>query len=143
MTRRLISLLALAALVLTACGGDDTTASADADRTVVVEMRDHQYSPSSIDITKGETVRFVFRNKGKVDHDAFIGDAKAQAEHEKEMSEAMPGMHHADGGDNAITVAPGKQGELAHTFAEVGTFLIGCHETGHYASGMRVTLTVS
>ena len=30
-------------------------------------------------------MRFVFENTGKVDHDAVIGDAAAQTEHEREM----------------------------------------------------------
>lgn len=38
---------------------------------------------------------------------------------------------------------PGKSGELRHTFDDAGPLVIGCHEPGHYAVGMRVTLTVA
>jgi uncharacterized cupredoxin-like copper-binding protein len=84
-------------------------------------------------------------NKGKLAHDAFIGDAAAQAEHEKEMRAAESGGHggheHGVGSTDAITVPPGKTGELTHTFDKAGTVEIGCHQAGHYAVGMKVTVT--
>ena len=47
----------------------------------------------------------------------------------------MGGMSH--GHDNAVSVKPGKTGSLTMTFAEAGTLIVGCHEPGHYAAGMR------
>jgi uncharacterized cupredoxin-like copper-binding protein len=48
------------------------------------------------------------------------------------------------GGDmNAITVEPGKAGQLTHTFDKTGTVEIGCHEPGHYAAGMKIAVTVA
>jgi uncharacterized cupredoxin-like copper-binding protein len=56
----------------------------------------------------------------------------------------MTGGHSAHGGsDDALTVEPGKTGELQHTFDAAGETLIGCHEPGHYEAGMRVAVTVS
>jgi len=43
----------------------------------------------------------------------------------------------------SIFVAPGATGELVYTFTRPGTVLIGCHEPGHYALGMRAVITVS
>jgi uncharacterized cupredoxin-like copper-binding protein len=140
-----------------ACGGGSHRAAPAADkaggvptRTVDVEMRDVAYSPTSIPVRAGETVRFVFHNNGQAVHDAFLGDEAAQAEHEKEMrsdssgsgSGGMGGMGggHGDGG---IKVEPGKTGELTHTFEKGQSVVIGCHEPGHYAAGMKLALTVS
>ena len=36
-----------------------------------------------------------------------------------------------------------KQGSLTHTFSEVGTYIIGCHEPGHWESGMKATVEVT
>lgn len=131
-------------VVLTACGSDDGSAGAgapsNADRTVDVEMRDIAFSPTSVDVRAGETVRFNFKNTGQVTHDAFIGDAAAQDAHEKEMREGH-GEHGKEA--NAVSVKPGKSASLTHTFDKAGQFLIGCHEPGHYTGGMRITVNVA
>jgi uncharacterized cupredoxin-like copper-binding protein len=158
-------------LVAAACGGDDandtddTGLSADRPateapgrgaagepRTVEVTMADNEFSPASVEVAPGETVRFQFTNDGTVTHDAVVGDAAAQAEHEDEMRAAgdgttsMEGMGHgtvASGDEAAITVEPGRAGELTHTFAAGDALLIGCHQPGHYDAGMRIDVTVS
>lgn len=146
MIRRSIFVLGLPALLVAACGGDGSEASS-ADRTIAIDMRDNAYRPARVEVTKGETVRFVFRNRGKVAHDAFIGDEPAQVDHEMEMSkEPAGGMDHGGGDDAAITVESGEEGELTHTFDEsdeTDGLLIGCHEPGHYEGGMKVAISVT
>jgi uncharacterized cupredoxin-like copper-binding protein len=143
MKRILFLPLVVAFVLLAACGSDDgstgTGAGQGADRTIDVEMRDIAYSPASIDVHVGETVRFNFKNTGQVTHDAFIGDATAQEAHEKQMHEG-----HDHGGDpNALSVQPGKSASLTHTFDKAGQVLIGCHEPGHYVGGMKMTVNVA
>lgn len=147
-TRLAVAALAIGALTLAACGDDDTTAgTASSPRTVDVDMRDIEFSPDQVDVQAGETVRFVFHNKGAVTHDAFIGDEAAQEDHEMEMRE-MGGMgddeggHDPTGDEGGITVMPGETGEITHTFAEGDDLLIGCHEAGHYDAGMRIMVNV-
>lgn len=159
------ALLAVAVVTLAACGdtSDDTT-TAGGTRTVEIEMRDIKFSPDTVQVTAGETVRFVFKNVGAVPHDAFIGDEAAQDAHEMEMRAADGSMSSSssmtmdstttsmdmsggDGGnaavENGITVEPGDTGELTYTFSEGEELLIGCHQAGHYAAGMKITLNVS
>ena len=104
-------------------------------------MRDIAFSPASVTVPNGQPVRLVFHNTGKVAHDAFVGDEQAQMEHEREMGSAMGGMRH-DSGD-AITVEPGKTGSLTHTFRSGDQLLVGCHQPGHYAAGMKIAVTVT
>jgi uncharacterized cupredoxin-like copper-binding protein len=139
--RRVTLIAAALSVALAACGssGNGTKATAGA-RTIAIAMHDIGYSPTAVDVKAGEKVSFVFHNTGKVDHDAFIGDEAAQTKHESEMSD-MGGMHHGSGG--AITVKPGKTGTLTKTFATAGNTLIGCHEAGHYAAGMKIDVRVS
>lgn len=138
-----------AALLLAACGGSGdkpaasgSSATGPAGKTIEIEMRDIAYAPTTIDVPAGQPVRLVFRNRGKVAHDAFVGDEAAQAEHESEMG-AMGGMAHGGGDANAITVAPGRTGTLTRTFTAGERLLVGCHQPGHYAAGMKAAITAS
>lgn len=133
----------LSAVVAGCGGGKDesrgSTKDAEATRTVEVTMKDIAYEPTSVTVRPGETVKFVFRNVGQILHDAFIGDEAAQAEHEKKMREMAGKMDD----ENGIKVLPGKTGSLTHTFKAGDALIIGCHETGHYMAGMKLTVTVS
>ena len=150
---------ALVGLIATACGGgngdhssmnngstDATGAAAAPTRTVNVAMVDIAYEPKTLSVQQGERIEFVFDNKGSIRHDAFIGDAAAQADHEKEMGkeDSMAGDHDkANKADTGITVDPGQTGRLTYAFDKPGTIEIGCHEPGHYAAGMKVIVTVA
>lgn len=101
-------------------------------------MRNVAFEPATLSVAEGETVTFRFTNADAVRHDAFVGDAQAQAEHEKEMRGG-----HAEHGDDAVTVEPGKTATLTHTFGEAGTVEVGCHEVGHYGAGMKMVVTVT
>jgi uncharacterized cupredoxin-like copper-binding protein len=130
---RLLAAATAAALLLAACGADEAP---KADRTIKIEMVDTAFEPLQLSVKAGETVRFVFVNLGKSDHEAVIGDEEVQTEH-------GAGGHH--GGDKApnVQVPPGKSGDLVHTFDEPGSVLIGCHVPGHWQAGMRIDVTVT
>lgn len=139
-----------AALLTTGCGGSDGRAGGRSPtRAVEVDMVDIAFHPETLRAERGQVIRFVFHNRGQIAHDAFIGDAADQAEHQKEMQsdggDARHSGHGAAGGDDAgaITVAPGQSGELIYTFEEAETVEIGCHQPGHYAVGMRLSVTVT
>ena len=132
-------------LVAVACGGSDqSTTGAGSARAVEVTMVDNRFEPSTITVARGEKVRFVFRNNGSVVHDAYLGDADAQAMHETDMMGGRAG-HDADGdaAKSDVTVEPGKTGTITHTFDQAGAVEIGCHEPGHYAGGMKTAVAVT
>lgn len=140
--RTLLGLVAAVALVGGCGGGGEHSAhSSKADRVVNLTMKDIAFEPATIEVKAGETVRFVFHNEGQIRHDAFIGDEAAQAEHEKQMMEAGADGEHGDG--HGITVDPGDINSLTHTFKAGDMLIIGCHQAGHYAAGMKVALTVT
>ena len=133
--------LALMAVTAMACAapdaGSDDTASAASERTIEVTMTDLAFTPTSITVADGETVRVRFTNDGALPHDAFVGDAEAQDAHEAEMAESAGGHGgHGAGADDAVTVEPGETGELLVTGTASGDLLIGCHQPGHYEAGM-------
>jgi len=149
--RALLVAATATALLTAACGGggdSDRKSDSVSVRTVDVDMVDIAFEPTVLTATAGEQVRFVFRNRGSAVHDAFIGDRGSQDGHEREMRQAEQGNHgggHQDDGtdEDALTLDPGKKGELVHTFDGSGTVEIGCHQPGHYAAGMKITVTVT
>jgi uncharacterized cupredoxin-like copper-binding protein len=80
--------------------------------------------PAMMSVPAGVPVTFVVTNTGAIDHEFYLGDEAAQAEHEQEMM-AMGGMGHDE--PEGIAVDPGETKELTHTFAEPGEMLAGCH----------------
>lgn len=142
MHRRALLLAAAiaAATIPAACSGDDVEPSAEG-QTITVQMTDNQYSPTSFDVEQGETVTFEFVNEGQMTHEAYIGDEQAQEDHATDM---MGGDDHSMdmGGDDVLTVAPGDTETMTRTFDETGTVVIGCHQPGHWESGMKATVNV-
>lgn len=144
-SRLLVATVASLALVTAACGSG-SSGSSSAIRSVAVEMRDNAFSPNQVTVHAGEKVRFVFHNAGHLAHEALLGDMAAQDSHETEMMSGgtggtQMGMDH--GASTAITVEPGKSATLTHTFQAGDKLLIGCHETGHYAAGMKLMIDVA
>ena len=103
-------------------------------RTIEVEMSDAmRYRPDSIKVKRGETIRFLVRNTGKMKHEMVLGTIKELKEH-AEMMRKFPEMQHAD--PNQVSVDPGMTGELVWQFTRAGTFDFACLVPGHFESGM-------
>lgn len=92
------------------------------------------FEPAQIVVRKGETVEFVVRNEGQLEHEFVLGSAIENASHAALM-EAMPDMKHDD--PNAVRVAPGKTARLVWRFSKAGAFEFACLIPGHYDAGMR------
>jgi len=144
-------MLAAATLTLTvlaACGEDgndvagDVVAVDDGLAVIEVEMTEMAFTPDSIDVKAGETVRLRFHNSGLAVHEAVIGDLALQEEHAEEM--AGTAMHHEDSDESEpLVVAVGETGDLVYTAGTAGTLIIGCHQPGHWDAGMRADLTIT
>lgn len=109
-------------------------------RTVTVDMTDDmRFTPATVSFKRGETVRFVVKNSGKIKHEMVLGSASELKEH-GEMMRKMPEMAHAD--KNAVQVEPGKTGELVWQFSKAGTFDFACLQPGHFEAGMKGKIAV-
>ena len=103
-------------------------------RTIQVDMADSmRFTPSDITVKRGETVKFVVHNGGKVLHEMVLGTKKAIAEH-AELMKKFPGMEHADA--NMAHVKPGQAGEIIWQFTRAGEFQFACLQPGHFDAGM-------
>ena len=114
----------------------------DVDRMIEVTASDDLlFDPSSVTVSKGETIEFVVSNPGTVGHEFVIGDEAFQATHEGEMAGMEGDMLPADEA-YAISLAPGETQSIAWTFSGDGVVKYGCHVPGHYDAGMVGTVTV-
>ena len=87
-----------------------------ATRTIRVDMADTmRFTPAEITVNRGDSVRFVATNNGKVMHEMVLGTMKDLREH-AEMMKKHPGMEHDE--PHMLHVAPGKTGEMGWRFTK-------------------------
>ena len=114
---------------------------AEATRTVTVDMSDAmRFDPATIQVRRGETVRFVVRNSGRALHEMVLGTAASLAEHAQLMKK-HPAMEHDE--PNMLHVKPGGTGEMVWQFTQAGDFRYGCLIPGHYEAGMAGKVKVT
>ncbi len=110
-------------------------------RTVNVDMSDAmRYSPASLTVNQGETVRLVVKNSGKLTHELVLGTQKELKEH-YEIMKKNPEMEHDD--PKMLTVKAGKTGQIVWQFTKAGTVDFACLQPGHYDAGMKGAVAVA
>jgi uncharacterized cupredoxin-like copper-binding protein len=109
-------------------------------RTIDMDVLDtFRYSPDKLTVKRGQTIRFVMHNKGKIQHEIVIGTMKELREH-SELMKKFPEMEHE--APHMLHVAPGKSGEIVWQFNRAGTFNFACLIAGHFEAGMVGTVVV-
>ncbi len=109
--------------------------AARVSRTIEVVMSDDmRFTPSNIQVRRGETVRFLVRNAGQVRHEFSLGTKQELEEHYEEMKK-FPDMVHDE--PNKVSVEPGQQGEVIWQFTRGGAVDFACLHVGHYEAGMK------
>lgn len=110
------------------------------NRTVKVEMRDSmRFSPDKIHVKKGDTVLFVIHNGGALKHEFVLGTDKELKAHNEFMKQ-NPDMEHDD--DSMVSLAPDDTAEIIWQFTRSGTVHFACLQPGHYAAGMKGSVSV-
>jgi uncharacterized cupredoxin-like copper-binding protein len=119
-------------------------------RSIEVTLLDSmKFTPDNIQVSAGETIRFVVRNKGKLAHEMVLGNAQDIAAHAKEMQAMAASSHsshehqHGSGaGAIAVSVPAGEVREWVVKFDEAIELEIACLVPGHYEAGMKGKLNV-
>lgn len=115
--------------------------AAKVSRTIEVDAADSmRFTPSNVSVKRGETIRFVVKNSGKVPHEFSLGTEKDLKEH-YEVMKKFPNMEHEEA--NKISLQPGKQGEVIWRFTEAGVVNFACLHVGHYEAGMKGQVKVT
>jgi uncharacterized cupredoxin-like copper-binding protein len=70
--------------------------------------------PTDVAVKRGETVKFIVANSGKVLHEKVLGTTEELKAH----------------------VKPGTKGEIVWQFTKVGEYQFACLIPGHYEAGM-------
>jgi uncharacterized cupredoxin-like copper-binding protein len=117
-----------------------TGKTADVSRTIEVQMFDTmRFSPDTLVVKQGETIRFVVKNAGQIKHEFVLGTKKDLAAHDAMMKQ-FPTMEHVDA--NMLGIAPGQTGELVWKFTTAGVVNVGCMQPGHFDAGMKAQIKV-
>jgi len=115
--------------------------AAQVSRTIEVQAADNmRYTPAAITVRRGETVKFVVKNTGKLPHEFVLGNAQSLKEHAETMRR-YPDMEHDD--PNMVKTAPGGTGTLIWKFTQAGTVEFACLIPGHYEAGMKGHIRVN
>ncbi len=122
--------IALAALAIAGCGGDDNETSSPAaeaspsagGQTVNVSETEYKLDPSDPTVQAG-TVTFKATNDGSVDHNLEVEGPQGEQELEQDL-------------------APGQSGTLTVDLSKPGKYEFYCPVDGHRALGMEGEITV-
>lgn len=132
---RVLALAFSATLLLAGCASGSRTA----ERSERITLENIRFTPSSLTIAAGTTVRFTLVNADALEHEFVVGDEDVQREHAAAAGSGDHGAH-----DPSRASVPAKATvTFTYTFDDPGTLLYGCHIAGHYEQGMRGTITVT
>jgi uncharacterized cupredoxin-like copper-binding protein len=105
-----------------------------ATRTIRIDMNDRmRFNPATIQVKRGEVVRFEVKNSGKTMHEMVLGTMQELKAH-AELMRKFPEMEHDE--PYMAHVKPGRTETLAWQFTKPGEFFYGCLIPGHFEAGM-------
>jgi uncharacterized cupredoxin-like copper-binding protein len=140
-SRSAAGLLGLALVVAVSLPACSSAGGAPAVRTVAVTIHYSHFSPASLVVAAGETVRFTITNSDPIDHEFILGDQSVQDREEAGTDRvhdlSIPGMVSAPAGTTVSTAVtfPRHPGQPPLIYA--------CHLPGHYAYGMRGSVHIT
>ena len=112
-------------------------------RVVEVTMQEGDgtmsYSPKSLDVKRGDQIKFVITNGGALAHEFILANEKDNLKHAALMQK-FPDMQHDD--PNGKSLEPKAKSEILWRFSKRGTFEYSCLIPGHREAGMTGTITV-
>jgi uncharacterized cupredoxin-like copper-binding protein len=108
-------------------------------RTIEVTMSEMAFTPSRIEVKRGEQIRFIVRNAGTEDHELLLASTEDNLKHAEAMKK-NPKMEHDD--PNGVRLAPKKSAEILWKFTKAGTFEYACLIPDHRDYGMTGRITV-
>ena len=109
-------------------------------KTIEIDMADTmRYTPDTLTVRRGDTIKFIVKNSGKQTHEMVIGTQKELNEH-SELMRKFPTMEHEE--PYMIHVSAGKTEEMIWQFTKAGEFHFGCLIPGHFEAGMKGKISV-
>jgi plastocyanin len=142
--RKVLGLIALTAVVVTACSSAATTkapetpqsvtpsqaAPAAAARTVELVITDGKITPASVEVKKGETITFTARNGSTVEVELIVG---TQTDVDADKGDSLK---------EAEEIAAGTTKSVTYTFDGDGPYAYGDQLEDHYKKGAKGTIVL-
>lgn len=142
-TRAVATLVALVAVAvaipfgIAAAGGQD--AAPAGPTTVEITAHHSRFTPASVAVPAGATVRFVIRNLDAIDHEFIVGGPEVHRHHEVGRE-----AHHQGEVPGEISVAAGATVSATWTAPSApGPVTYACHLPEHFAYGMAGVVDVT
>ena len=176
MARSTTAMILAVSMLAAACGsggdgGEATGAGGDPDAHIRVNMTEYGFGSDVIEVRAGQTVEFLLKNSGDLDHEFMIGrevtvgmDGMATGFGHDFFEGLMPTVDSpeagmiiepmdmdTDGHDDGhhgfmVTLGPGATASVTVTIPDdaVGDWEIGCFRDkgSHWSSGMHATLRI-
>jgi uncharacterized cupredoxin-like copper-binding protein len=102
----------------------------DAPRVVrILATPDLRFSPDTVRVQAGETIRFDVTTMGPVTHEFMVGPAADVAADK-------------DGTPEIADLTMMQTASITSTFSGAGPFAFACHAPGHYEAGMAGTIVI-
>tara|TARA_B100000941_G_scaffold155251_1_gene110169 strand:- start:463 stop:987 length:525 start_codon:yes stop_codon:yes gene_type:complete len=137
--------------------------ASEISKTIKVDMYDNYYKPKTINVKKGETVKFIVENKGVLVHEFNIATMMMHKKHGPEMLEMMKNgillpnkidrekmkkmaitnhkMAHSH--SNSVLLEPKQKAELIWKFTSNAELFGGCNVPGHLEAGMITKININ
>jgi uncharacterized cupredoxin-like copper-binding protein len=136
-----VALVGVAGVTAAAAGGGGDGAPGRDGVTLTVTLTAHhsRFTPSTVTVPAGATVRFVVRNLDPIDHELIVGDAEVHRHHRN----GRDAHHHGDV-PGEISVPAGETASTTWTApTTAGDTAFACHLPGHLGYGMAGVVRVS
>jgi len=101
--------------------------------TMIEQGKKMLFEPATIEVRRGEQIRFVLTNDGIYDHEFILATRKENRKHAEQMKK-FPEMEHDD--PNAKRLSPFNTAEIIWKFTKRGEFEYACLIPGHLEAGM-------
>jgi uncharacterized cupredoxin-like copper-binding protein len=142
---RILVVASCLAILNAGCSVDGLQYGSDANpRAINLTVDGYRFIPNAIEVTLGETVRFLVTNPTDMAHEVYIGTPAEQAADEAAHASAPPMQQ-----PNVTTqygygvyLLPYSTIEFTYHFSNRDEVMIGCHLPRHWAKGMKAAITV-
>jgi uncharacterized cupredoxin-like copper-binding protein len=146
--KRPIQILVVAsclAILIAGCSVGGRQYGTDANpRAITLTVDGYRFIPDAIEVTLGETVRFVVTNPTDMAHEVYIGSPAEQGADEAARASTPPMQQPkiTTQYGYGVYLAAYSTVEFRYHFSNRGEVMIGCHLPGHWAKGMKAAITV-
>ena len=135
----------------------------EVNRIIEIKMYDNYYEPSEIKVKKGETIKFIVYNYGKLVHEFNIATKEMHIKHQpemmkmvenqilladkidkkkmKEMAKKDHSMAHSH--SNSVLLEPNEIGEIIWKFSTDANLEVACNVPGHHEAGMIANININ